>query len=451
MSEPTDRKAVFRCAIAAFINARREAKLKGDNGDGDASSKYEYGTWLADAARRVSQIQAVTHTLKATHPDARGSSLHVVPAGLPQHSEIGTHNLGDTFAEDVVGNAAALDVFKFLKIEVDGRRLLDWMQADDADLRSVLHVDEAIASEWMGEFRHLVRSDFQPASHEAAKQLYWLMGETPADDSQYQLLQPLFSSSLAHAVHEELQDARFGEVNKLARQAFREKAPHDVSYRNYSNNLAARKLGGTKPQNISQLNSERGGVNYLLASLPPRWMQSEARQPKRPADIWAQFEYFGEVRGLLKALVNLLKPTNKPEPKPIMETRQAREAIEQELGVQLAIFSAAIHARFDPGWSRAADCELGLPEKLWLDPEHVALPLREGFEDEDADFNAAWAWNDWPDAIAGHFAQWLNGKLRDAGMVAVGDSEAKHWAKQAIVEAEWPLPMQLQMPAGDAA
>lgn len=446
----TDRAKAFRTAITAFINARREAKLKGELGDGDASSKYEYGTWLADAARRVSQIQAVTHTLKATHPDARGSSLHVVPADLPQHSEIGTHSLGDIFSEDVVGNAAALDVFKFLKVEVDGRRLLDWMQTDDVDLRSALHTDVAIASAWMGAFRHLVHSDAQPASHEAAKQLYWLTGETPADDSQYRLLQPLFSSSLAHAVHEELQDARFGEVNKLARQAFREKAPHDVPYRNYSN-LAARKLGGTKPQNISQLNSERGGVNYLLASSPPRWRQSEARQPKHTADVWTQFEYFGEVRGLLKALVSLLKPTNKPEPKPVMETRQAREAIEQALGVQMVMFSAAIHACFEPGWSRVADCELHQSEKLWLDPERAGLPLREGFEAEDADFNAAYARNDWPDAVAGRFAQWLNGKLRDAGMVAVGDSEAKHWAKQALVEAEWPVAVQRRIPAGGLA
>ena len=63
MSELTDRGVAFRAAIAGFIDARREAKLKGNEGDAAAAAaaKYSYDAWLADAVRRVSQIQAVTH------------------------------------------------------------------------------------------------------------------------------------------------------------------------------------------------------------------------------------------------------------------------------------------------------------------------------------------------------------------------------------------------------
>ena len=103
------RSEYFRTAITTFIHERRVAKLKGDD-DADKAAKYEYATWLADAARRVSQIQAVTHVLKATHPDARGSSLHAAPQSLPSHSEIGSHTLAADFAEDIVGNAAAVGV-----------------------------------------------------------------------------------------------------------------------------------------------------------------------------------------------------------------------------------------------------------------------------------------------------------------------------------------------------
>lgn len=89
MSELTDRGVAFRAAIAGFIDARREAKLKGNEGDAAAAAaaKYSYDAWLADAVRRVSQIQAVTHVLKATHPDARGSSLHITPSRLPQRTK----------------------------------------------------------------------------------------------------------------------------------------------------------------------------------------------------------------------------------------------------------------------------------------------------------------------------------------------------------------------------
>ncbi|MFD2406618.1 type I-F CRISPR-associated protein Csy1 [Azorhizophilus paspali] len=176
-SEPRSNR--FRTTIATFIEARREAKLKGKDDDAGTASKYEYATWLADAARRVGQIQAVTHVLKATHPDARGSSLHIDPVMLPQHRDIGSHLLGEDYAEDVVGNAAALDVFKFLKLDVDGKRLIDWMQAGDADLMAALSPDSTLAKTWMEAFASLVRKDAEPTTHPMAKQVYWLVGEDP--------------------------------------------------------------------------------------------------------------------------------------------------------------------------------------------------------------------------------------------------------------------------------
>lgn len=451
MTELTDRGKAFRSAIATFIEARREAKLKGKEDDAGTASKYDYGTWLADAARRVGQIQAVTHVLKATHPDARGSSLHVVPSSLPQRLEIGTHVLGDDCAEDVVGNAAALDVFKFLKIEVDDRRLLDWMQARDHDLEAALHPDAAVAAGWMEAFSGLVRSDPAPTSHEAAKQVYWLVADEPANDLHYHLLQPLFSSSLAHAVHADIQDARFGEANKLARQAFRAKEAHDVPYRDYRN-LVARKLGGTKPQNISQLNSERGGVNYLLAALPPTWTLGRPRKLLKLDSAMDRLAYFKGAQLPMKQLKDFLLT----DPPANDATRKKRRQLEQELGNQLALFASETHARFEPGWTRDPDCDLPLCEKLWLDPERVDLPAREDphhpeCAQDDADFNDAYDRGDWPDEVAGRFANWVNAQLREVGLTAVGDAEYGHWAKQAIVDAAWPVPLQRRAPAGGGA
>lgn len=450
-TEPLSRSGRFRSTIAAFIDTRREAKLKGKEDDTDTAAKYDYPTWLADAARRVGQIQAVTHVLKATHPDARGSSLHVRPDALPPHDEIGSHLLGDGFAEDVVGNAAALDVFKFLKLEVDGRRLLDWMQDDDADLRRALHADNAIASGWIEAFRNLVRSDTTHGSHQAAKQVYWLIEGSATDNRNYQLLQPMFSSSLAHAVHTDIQDARFGEDNKLARQAFRAKEPHDTPYRDYRN-LVARKLGGTKPQNISQLNSERGGVNYLLASLPPAW---DTERPHKLLHLESAMERLGWVKGV-RGTIKLLTDLLLSEPPANDKTRETRKRIEQELGAQLAVFAAETVARFEPGWTRDPDCQLPLCEKIWLDPERFELPLRQDPDHpewtiDDEVFNDACRFGDWPDQVAGRFANWVNARLHAAGLTSVGDAEYLHWATQAIVDAAWPVPLQRRTPKAGPA
>lgn len=448
MNEPSERltrSGRFREAIASFIEARRDAKLKGKEEDGDTAAKYDYGTWLADAARRVGQIQAVTHVLKATHPDARGSNLHVRPDALPSHADIGTHVLGDDFAEDVVGNAAALDVFKFLKLNVDGRRLLDWMQAGDEDVRTALHVDAQTATAWMAAFSSLVRHDASPASHEAAKQLYWLAEGKATHDTAFHLLQPLFSSSLAHAVHANIQDARFGEDNKAARQAFRAKEAHTAPYRDYRG-LVARKLGGTKPQNISQLNSDRYGINYLLASLPPSW---DAEQPRKLLHLTSAMErltWFPGVRAIADQLADFLLS----DPPQTLPTRQKREALAQELGAQLAIFAVETQVRFAPGWTRSDDCSLPLHQQVWLDPERAELDPRPepDLAAEDAAFIAAWESGDWPDQVAGDFANWLNDRLRSAGLTGVGDAEYRHWASRAIVDATWPVPIQRRAPRG---
>lgn len=441
MSENPERRRQFRHTIETFINERRDAKLKGET-DGAAAAKYDYATWLADAARRVGQIQAVTHVLKATHPDARGSSLHRAPATLQPHDEIGTHSLGDEYADDIVSNAADLDVYKFLKLDVDGRRLLDWLQTDNADLLAALSDNSDIAGEWAAAFKGLVRSESAaPASHEKAKQLYWCVGNNPSNDCAFHLLQPLFSSSLAHVIHADINAARFGEANTQARHARRDKQPHDGEYRDYRN-LVARKLGGTKPQNISQLNSERGGVNYLLASLPPSW----SNIPKDFLNIDSsleRFRYYPGVASTLKALADFLLEN----PDPVMQTRIQRERLEQALGAALAAFGLETQARFTPGWTRAANCTLPECEKLWLDSRRAELEPRQDEKGGEADraFIHDFQWKDWPDQVASRFAHWVNDYLKRRELM-VGDVELAHWARQAIVEVtDWPAPMQRRL------
>ena len=457
MSEPTDRGKAFRAAIAGFIDARREAKLKGKGDDAGTASKYDYATWLADAARRVGQIQAVTHVLKATHPDARGSSLHVTPSELPQHAEIGSHLLGKDYAEDVVGNAAALDVFKLLKVEVEGKRLLYWAQVGDADLQAALSDDTKQAQGWMQAFASLVRADTQPASHSMAKQLYWLVGDDPQNDTHYHLLQPMLASSLAHAVHADIQEARFGEANKQARQAKRDNKPSEATYRDYRN-LVVRKLGGTKPQNISQLNSERGGVNYLLPSLPPTaWAPSQGPDLRQRGSVFHQtrgaFFVFGEVRNVLRELAAFLKT----DPDPNKDTRDRVNALVQAIAQELALFGASVRGRYEAGWTREADDHLPLCEELWLDPDRTELPPRNdpehpAWQEQDLAFNQAYERGDWADDVATRFGLWLNGQLRKRGdkLAALGESAMRHFASEAILDVAWPIPRQRHAKVGAA-
>ena len=307
-STPPAGHASYRAAITGFLQERLQTKLDklkpDDPQRGELLASFAHDMWLANAAKRVEQIQAVTHSLKPIHPDARGTNLYVEPTRLPTLTELGSHALGEQFIGDVVGNAAALDVYKLLKLEVNGRSLLTALLAQDADALAALHTDPEQVQALRNAFVSLTQPRAEgPSSHTLAKQLYWLTGDGACADADYTLLAPLYATSLAHAVHAQVQEGRFGESNKAARQAKKERKVHDGVFHDYPG-LAVQNMGGTKPQNISQLNSERRGMNYLLSSLPPQWKVSEKRLPVSTDSVFGH--YFGS-RHLVRQTVQALR------------------------------------------------------------------------------------------------------------------------------------------------
>ena len=427
----TGGKAGWSAQIEQFLQDRLQAKLDklkpDDPQRSEVTASFLRDIWLEDAARRVQQIQAVTHSLKPIHPDARGTNLYVEPTQLPALAELGSHALGADFAGDVVGNAAALDVYKLLKLQVSGQSLLSALLAEDAAALQALHDDPAQAKALRDAFVSLTEARAGgPSSHGRAKQMYWLTGTDATDDAQYDLLAPLYATSLAHAVHGEIQEHRFGEANKAARIARRERKAHDGVFHDYPG-LAAQKMGGTKPQNISQLNSERGGVNYLLSSLPPTWTPSAVRLPVGAESVFDRlFMARPEVRSTLRALRKFLAS----DPAPNQATREQREALLDTLVDEMVSLAGELQ-QLPPGWSQEKAentdrfAKLAMDEKLWLDPLRAELP-------EEAEFAQRWLQMDWPAAIGKRFAQWLNHQLK--GQLAVGDAEAREWAKVLLTD-----------------
>ena len=413
----------FRAAIDAFIQERLQAKLDKLKPDDETQraeliAQYQRDTWLQNAANRVQQIQAVTHSLKPIHPDARGTNLYVQPSTLTSLTELGSHALGANMTPDVVGNAAALDVYKLLKLEVANISLLAALQAHQPDALQGLHADPQQAQTLRDSFVGLTLArEGGVSSHVRAKQLYWLAGDDPCDDGAYHLLAPLYATSLAHAVYESLQDARFGEANKMARQARRDGKNHEGLYQEYRD-LAVQKMGGTKPQNVSQLNSERGGTNYLLASLPPpAWKASQRYLPVHADSVFERaFGARRAVRGAVKAFLAFLLT----DPEPNRFTRQKVDDYLDTLVDELVIYAGEMQSQ-PPGWTLDERYDdLVLPEKLWLDPLRAEMP-------DEADFAKEWLWMDWPGEVGKRFARWLNAQLQ--GKLPVGDAEAREWQR----------------------
>lgn len=388
---------------------RRDAKLEklavDDPKRFELQAQFISEAWLDDAARRAAQIQAVTHSLKPMHPDAKGTSLFCEPSSLPQLQEIGSHNLVASFDTDVVGNAAALDVYKFLKLTHQGQTFLEMALDGDVDFGKALTNDAALAASWMAAFASVARPRGKPRSHTLAKQIYWLVSDDPHADQSYHLLAPLYPTSLVHQLYLTLQSDRFSEEAKAAREARKAGAPHDCAVREYPN-LAIQKLGGTKPQNISQLNSERRGDNCLLASLPPVWQSFSVRPLLHSDSLFKRFGSHQGVRGLVRQLRHLLKLSAATMP-----IRQHRDELVDAIIDELLQFTA-LYGELSPGWSRADDCRLPRAHRKWLDPEGADGPVQ-----------------DVSDEVADDFARWLNVQL--SSPLPVGDPEFLHWRKRA--------------------
>ena len=201
--DPTE-VAALRGLVDGFIQERLQLKLdklKGDDAEVQAQRQslqeaHVREAWLADAAKRVTQIQLASHTLKPIHPDARGTNLYLDKPVCTEPHLIGTHTLKTQRADDVVGNAAALDVFKFLKLEQNGRSLLTRPSQQDAATLQALNADGKEAAQWAQSFAGIVEGKGGAASHTLAKQMYF-----PLADDTYHLLAPLFPTALVHSVH----------------------------------------------------------------------------------------------------------------------------------------------------------------------------------------------------------------------------------------------------------
>lgn len=402
------RREELREIISNFLSERLMGKIEKLADDDPKRAEYQAqfvpATWLADAARRVAQIQAVTHSLKPIHPDAKGSSLYCRPADLRAMPLVGSHVLGEDFDVDVVGNAAALDVYKFLKLSHQGRSLLELCKVHDPDLALALGNDPQQALDWMTAFAGLSEPRGKTATHTRAKQVYWQIGADPHDDKSYHLLAPLYPTSLVHRVYQTLQDDRFSDAAKAARAARNARQMHDRPVREYRD-LAVQQLGGTKPQNISQLNSERRGNNYLLASLPPVWRSASVRPLHGTDSMFKRFRTRPEVRRAVSEIRQFLGM----DPAANQQTRRYRDALVRSLIDELLQFTAELRT-LPHGWAADEACLLPAAHRAWLDPA----------DEDDVPEDVA-------DTIAADFAFWLNGQLREP--LPMGDDQFLHWRK----------------------
>lgn len=373
-------------AIDDYISARQEAKPD------KWPSKAD---WLDDAAKRAKQITLVTHAPKFTHGDAKGVGARVEPGEGGEY--LSTASLSAA-AIDVIGNAAALDIANLLLLEVNGERLVDRIVAGDPSSLAPFAREQGQLAVWCDGLS-LALAGGEVTTHSLAKQIYFPVGE-----GEYHLLSPLFASSLCHALHRRIDQARFGDDAIDARDARRKGEFTDTTVVEFPA-LAELHFGGTKPQNVSLLNSKRHGRAYLLSCQPPTW-QSHLTAPESEAHFWRR--YGERAWPITRELIRFLRSVEHKDNNDTIKRRRA-ELIE-ELVAELHHYSAELRT-LPAGWSRNIAEPLGDAFSHWLDP-HRDPTVPFGWENE----------------VGLAFGRWLNQHLQKQ-VAHIGDAETDVWQR----------------------
>ena len=440
----TERSQRIRQAMQAHVAARLARALDKFKGKDDAATrksiadaqeKYKLSRLLERGAK-ANAMAVATHIAKGVHPDLKiktNTNLNVRFDELPALEEVGSHvlrfqpSLADTTGDGAY-NAAAYELYLLLQCRIDGATLAELLQCGDPDATHALLPGAVNPAKFAEELLSLLESKCaKPAVHTLGKQLYWSTGDDPSVNGDYHLLAPLYPTSLVHQAYLQIHPTRWGEASIAARKARKDRKTYDGVYQEYRD-WGVQKMGGTKPQNISHLNSERRGESYLLASLPPPvWKAGRRYLPAHASSAFDRaFSARPAVRGTVKAFSAFLLT----DPETNRQTRQQINDFLDQLIDEMVIYAGEMQSQ-PAGWSadeRYAD--LALSEKLWLDPERTTLP-------EQSEFAQEWQRMEWPEQVGRRFANWLNAQLQ--GKLPVGDAEARQWRRMLLADESWLL------------
>lgn len=403
-------------AIEAFFTERKEAWLKKNLDSSMEESEvqdkhlecdkvFSPEIWLPNAAKRAGQMSLATHPCTFSHPSARknknGYATPVIAnAGREADGYLRSGNV--VVDTDALGNAAALDVYKFLTLEMkDSRKLIEHIQEDSALAVNLLTMPaesyETLKTGFLAMTESGAKNDTITSSK--IKQVYF-----PISDNYHQL-SLLTNSGMVYELRKRIDNMRFSDEVKKAREKKRTNTYSEQEFAELYN-LTTIGYGGTKPQNISVLNNQNGGKAHLLMSVPPTLQKRDIHFPKQ--NFFSESFRYYEYREVFDALHKLFKTDYNN-----IRIREGRDYRLQDLMERIIDKMWAVRA-ISAEQYRSKDSQLKPHQMIWLCEE-----LQETREEE----------NEWLDKLCKEIAGWIirtYEKLLSKQAVKLGESERLH-------------------------
>ncbi len=356
-------------AITEFLDNKKQDYLKKNVKSGaseedqykfsqQAEEKYALENWLIDASTRAKQLSLTSHPAKFVHPNAKASSI-IVKAKKANDGLLRSGNIDVEL--DVFGNAAALDVEKFLRVELqDNKTVIQHLEENSDDIKKQFETRNTNYEEIRSGFMQIKHSDLEQTS-EQLKQVY-----IPVKDD-YHLLSILNASGIIYKLKQRVNNLRFSEENKILREELKKAKPAEINGKIIElYDLTSVGYGGTKPQNISTLNNQNGGVSYLLSSMPPILEKRQTQPPKN--NFFDDCLWIGLFKRDFKQFHEVLswRKNNK-------EIRDMRDGVVLNSITKLKRLVENIR-EINAGWSDSETYDgLALWQKIWLDNQYAEI------------------------------------------------------------------------------
>jgi CRISPR-associated protein Csy1 len=291
-----DRKAAWlKKAISASMT-----EVEVSEKELECEQVFSLENWLPNAAKRAGQISISTHPCTFSHPSSRkninGYTSSIIADSKPIND--GYLRSGNVIVEaDALGNAAALDVYKFLMLKMDdGQTLLTHIEQDTDLARQLLNLKTESYDALKDGFLAMINSDTDNVTSSKIKQVYFPV------NNDYHQLSLLSASGVMFELRKRVDNIRFSDETKVARVCEENNEIYESGYKQVVN-ITTIGYGGTKPQNISVLNNQYGGKVHLLSSEPPKLTKRNIHFPT--IDFFSQSLSYFQCRDLFYALHEL--------------------------------------------------------------------------------------------------------------------------------------------------
>ena len=234
--------------------------------------------FILNAAENAKNISYATHPCQFSHPRANSDKkFKVTPVWFCGNFSVDGYlrsgNVKSGFKFDMYGSASYNPIMAFLSLSMcNGKSVLENIKDNTNEGRELLSEIEKNIDELRNQFLDDTKKiDTDCVTSSQIKQVYF-----PISNGQYHLLSLLTPSILVYELKNRL--SKLIDDSKEKKEKIK-KGEITSSFQEIYN-LMRIKYGGTKPQNISYLNSKNGGMTKLLLCLPPTIDEINVRLPK---------------------------------------------------------------------------------------------------------------------------------------------------------------------------